>query len=238
MMKYTKSPFLGLELGFGLIALSLAGCSSVHKDYEYMSEPANQTKDRLEGGLVGQNQELNEAGIQKILANRVVLPRQVRLAVVRLPAPGENHGLSEINDETVSGFYQKNNWGPRIVSVIPTPELLLSKNPSISSLRQTAAYLQADAILVIKPMVRSDWKFMVFEKNKAIATSTLEVVLIDTRTGAVPYTTLVTEKASAVKSDQDFSEYEFELRAKKESETKAMLQVPQDVKTFLNSGAI
>ena len=88
-MKQTSLRFLGL----GSVALVLAACSSVHKDYGYMSEPGYQAKDRLEGGLVGTNQELNEAGIQKMLANRVLLPKQVRLAIVRLPGTAENHSF-------------------------------------------------------------------------------------------------------------------------------------------------
>jgi hypothetical protein len=231
-------PFLGLGLRFGLTGLLLAGCASVHKDYGYMSEASYQAKDRLEGGLVGPNQELNEVGIQKLLANRVVLPKQVRLAIVRLPGTTVNQGFDEIRDDTATGFYQKSNWGPRVGAVIPTPELLLSKNPTLASLRQTGAYLQADAVLVVKPLVRSDWKFMAFEKNKATATTTLEVILIDTRTGAVPYTTIVTESVSVAKSDQDFSETDYQLRTKKDSEAKAMLKVPEDLKIFLNSSSI
>lgn len=80
--------------------------------------------------------------------------------------------------------------------------------------------------------------FLALPKITVSIKSMLEVVLIDTRTGAVPYTTLVTESVSIAKSDQDFSESDFQLRSKKDSESKAMLKVPEDLKKFLNSGAI
>jgi hypothetical protein len=111
---------------------------------------------------------------------------------------------------------------------------MLAKPVTLSSLRQAAVLLQADALIIVKPASYGDWKYQWFEENKAKGITSLEVVLLDTRTSVVPYTSLVTETVEILKEKSDYSDDELMIRAKKASEKKALLQVGPSVQKFIS----
>jgi hypothetical protein len=118
--------------------------------------------------------------------------------------------------------------------VIPVPQVMIAKPVTLTGLRQAAVLLQADALLIIKPISYGDWKYQWFENEKAKGITSLEVLLLDTRTSVVPYTSVITETAELTKEKSDYSNYELMTRAKKASETKALLQVAPAVQKFIN----
>jgi hypothetical protein len=176
---------------------------------------------------------LTESAVQKILSSKVSFPKTINLAVVRI---ADSHGgldFQMIDQELAENFYSKTNWGARVQSIIPMPQVMVANPATLSSLRQSAVLLQADALLIIKPFSYGDWKFQWFEENKAKATTSLEVLLMDVRTSVVPYTAVITETVELEKNDKDYSQYELMSRAKKASESKALLQVSSFLQKFL-----
>ncbi|MCC7404152.1 MAG: hypothetical protein IT288_07110 [Bdellovibrionales bacterium] len=71
-----------------------------------------------------------------------------------------------------------------------------------------------------------------FENDKAKGVTSLEVLLLDTRTSVVPFTSLITEVAEVTKENGDYSTHELMSRAKKASEAKALLQIPSALHQF------
>jgi hypothetical protein len=192
-----------------------------------------QSKPKLTQSLLGPTDQLSEASIQKILSSKVALPKSIRLAVVRLSDSTEGFDTQTVDKELAEQFYGKANWGPRVQSIIPVPQVMLSKPVTLAALRQAAALLQADALVIIKPVSYADWKVQWFEENKAKGITSLEVLLLDTRTSVVPYTSLITETAEITKDKVDYDNQELMVRAKKASEAKALLQVAPAVQKFI-----
>lgn len=224
---------LNKSLAWVVLALTLTGCASKQKDYDYMAGAEYQNKPKLRQSLVNGNEPLSEAAVQKILSSKVALPKSISLAIVRLADSSDGLDFQTVDQEIANKFYGKENWGPRIRSIIPVPQVMLAKPVTLNSLRIAAVLLQADALLIIKPMSMGDWRFEWFEKDKAKGTTSLEVLLLDTRTSVVPYTSVITETAEVTKVSEDYSNYELMNRAKKSSESKALLQVPSAVQKFI-----
>lgn len=217
-----------------IAALSLAtGCATAKKDYDYMATKSYQSRPQLNQSLINGNEPLSEAAVQKILSSKVALPKMINLAIVRLDDSADGLDFQTIDKDVADKFYAKANWGSRVQSIIPVPQVMLSKPVTLIGLRQAAALLQADALLIIKPVSYGDWKFRLFDENKAKGITSLEILLMDTRTSVVPFTSLVTETAEIAKDGNDYNDYELTARAKKESESKALMQVAPAVQKFI-----
>jgi len=224
---------LFLKLVVGALAAGLVACATVQKDYDHMSNLDYQKRPQLRQALINASEPLNEAAVQKILSSKVAFPKTINLAIVRLTESVEGLDFQMIDQEISEKFYNKTNWGSRVQSIIPVPQVMIAKPATLASLRQTAVLLQADALLIIKPISFSDWKFQWFDGDKAKGITSLEVLLLDTRTSVVPYTSVVTETAEVTKDKSDYSNYELMNRAKKASENKALLQVGPALQKFM-----
>lgn len=226
---------LSLRFLFLMVSVGLVGCASVQKDYDHMAAPDYQKKPQLRQSLINGSEPLSEAAVQKILSSKVALPKSVNLAIVRLSDSSNELDFQTIDQEIADKFYNKANWGGRVQSITPVPQVMIAKPVTLTSLRQAAALLQADALLIIKPVSYGDWKFQWFEKDKAKGITSLEVLLLDTRTSVVPFTQVITETAEVSKDkESDYSNYELMSRAKKASEAKALLQVAPAVQKFIS----
>lgn len=216
-----------------LVLLAL-GCASAQKDYGHMSQAKYRSQPQLRQALLNGNEPLTEGAIQKILSSKVILPQKINLAIVRLSDSEDGIDFHVLDNELAEKFYKKENWGPRIQSLIPVPQMMLSRPVTLSGLRQAAVLLQADALLVIKPVSYVDWKFEWFENDTAKGMTSLEVLLLDSRTSVVPYTSLITETVEVVAKISDYNKYEMMNRARKSSETKAMLLIAPALHKFLS----
>ncbi|MEL6802970.1 MAG: hypothetical protein AAFO91_04205, partial [Bacteroidota bacterium] len=115
------------------------------------------------------------------------------------------------------------------------PSMLTSNQPNIFQLREAAVRLQADMLLVYT--VRSDlyYRYRTFQKNDAKAFATVEVLLLDTRTGVVPHTQILTRESYTSKADQDWSNEELRRRAENGAIMKALGDVGNGVREFLDA---
>jgi hypothetical protein len=215
-----------------LAAAAIVGCASKHKDFDHMDTDEYRSRPQLEQALVSANEPLTEAAVQKLLASRVALPKNINLAIVRLSEAG-GLDFQTLDEDVAERFYGRAAWGGRIQSIIPMPQMMVPKPITLASLRQAAVLLQADALLIVKPTSYADYKFR-FGENKAKGITSLEVILLDTRTSAVPFTSLITESAEILKNQEEYSNYELMARARKASEAKALTQIPVAVQKFLS----
>lgn len=195
---------------------------------EYRSKP------KLTTSLVNGTEPLSEAAVQKILSSKVSLPKSINLAIVRLSDSNDGLEFQTIDKEISDNFYNKSAWGGRVQSIIPVPQVMVARPVTLTSLRQAAVLLQADALLIIKPTSYSDWRFEFFNKDTAKSVTSLEVLLLDTRTSVVPFTSLVSETTELKAEGSDYSKQELMARAQKASESKALMNIPQEVQKFIS----
>ena len=215
-----------------LMILISYSCSSVQKNYKYMEESSYQSKPVMTRSLIDPSKPLTEDAIQKILNSKIKVPNKVSLAITRI---NSSYDFQRIDDEVANNFYDIKNWGNKVQSVIPVPQVLINAPINVSGLRRSAVLLQADLLLIVMPYSYGNWKFKWFEENKAKATTSLEVLLLDVRTGVIPFTSIITETIEISKNKKEYNNAELVSRARITSEKKALLQVASQVESFLKS---
>lgn len=212
--------------------LSVSACASAPKSFDQKFVEQYQSRVDLEKSLLEENGEIKEGNIEKILTTKVKLPDSLSIAIVRLPE-AEFNSVHTITKESASTFLDRKNWGSRVHAVIPLPQMLMAKEPNLKNLRQAAALLQADMLVIVRPASRKDWRMNFLSPDQAKAISSLEVLLMDVRTSVIPFTTLISEEAEVDESMSDYSKHELMLRATQQSELKASLQIPIQIKSYL-----
>jgi hypothetical protein len=105
---------------------------------------------------------------------------------------------------------------------------------SIPHLRHAAARFQADLILVYRTYSRTYEREKLFAAGETRAYCTLEALLIDTRTGVIPFSTIVTEDFSARRSKQDVDFNETIAKAEQQAIARAQLAMAAQVVQFSN----
>lgn len=145
---------------------------------------------------------LSDSVIAQLLAHRLVLPARIAVAVLHLPAtraasawywrdPGLSFGPA-VQDTALAALARLS----RVQRAVALPALVLRERPGVATLREAAARLQVDLILVYRPACQF------FERQPFVgsityrAACTLEGVVIDVRSGVFPYSGAVSRDSS------------------------------------------
>lgn len=161
------------------------------------------------------NSTISEENIQKLLDASYRLPGSIRVAMVRID---NNNAASRrynyfSNDEDylktqqsyLDSFTSKLRQSGRVKKVSVIPEIVVSKTPGFTQLREAAVRLQADVVVVysISSDIYSRYKMFSNPDLKAFATT--QLILLDVRTGMVPFSTIVTKDqfSKKMKSELD-----------------------------------
>lgn len=210
----------------------LLGCSTLPKQVSSDYLAKMQDRETIGESLLDEKGNLGEQEISRLLNSKIEIPRDLHLAVVFLS--DSNFFETKYLSPRMERFFDRKEWGGRVQAISPVPQSLLGKSSDLRSLRRAAALLQADMLLVIKPVTRSDWRFSFF-RSRAKAFSSVEVMLVDTRTSVVPFTVLSSGAIEQSEQEEDFSHSELIERAKLESEYKALEGIPRIIREYLES---
>ncbi len=157
---------------------------------------------------------LGDEAVARILSSKVELPAKAKLALMKFPdrTPGGYYSHDEeylkLQQSQVDTLTKALLASDQIAEVVPLPTLMTPAQVSIPVLREAAVRMQADMLLVFRVGSDTYWKYRVFAKDKVKSYSTCELVLLDLRTGLVPFTRVVSREQLEVKqpSDLDVSE--------------------------------
>lgn len=186
---------------------------------------------------------ISEENIQRILNGRVVLPDSLRVAIYRYSATSEAYrGSYYWRDEaylktqqsyidTLSNYL---NSSKSVEKVLMMPNLMTPAAISLSRLREASVRLQADAVLVFWITSNVYQKYKLFNKDEIKAFATCEVLLLDNRTGVIPFSTIVTRDKLVKKDAADASIYETQQRAEQGAILNTLNEVGKQIKVFLN----
>lgn len=220
---------------FLVVSCSSHKISSGHHSAEYNSRP------ELNESFLGKSPDnLSDEQIKKLLNSKVKTLNSVRLAVMKLGHSGVDYSFypqvyrdSQTIDKKNEKFYLALTNESKVDSIAVLPTFLMPKNVTLASLRDSAALLQANYLLILKTNSRSDFDFNVFKADEALAVANLEVALVDVATGVIPYTALITGKKTIKKNkEDDFNSHEFRIRARNEAENEALKNLLSDLITF------
>src|SRR5438045_8073525 len=93
--------------------------------------------------------------------------------------------------------------------------------------------MQADSLLVYRVGGNAYTKYRLFAKDKAKAYSTCELVLLDVRTGLVPFSRVVSRERLEVKQPGDLELSETMRRAEQASAADALQVAAEDLVKFI-----
>jgi hypothetical protein len=159
--------------------------------------PADAAPLAEELGLASGN--LADTALARLLHTRLALPRQVSVAVLHLPAAGIDYGwwrypsltaqLTAALADSVSAAIART---PRVARAAVLPTFIIGTQRAFTALQEAAARFQADVLLLYRPTCRVYEDAPVFGRITYQSTCTLEAVLLDTRTGLIPWAAVAT----------------------------------------------
>lgn len=237
------------ETSFAIIATvaMLSGCAK-GLDRTTMATPEYQAREPIATSLFPSDQAvLGDEAVSRILSSKLELPGRAKLAVMKFPE-GENSG---------SRYYGRYYWrdeeylklqqlqveklgstllaSERIAEVTPLPSLMTPKQAAIPVLREAAVRMQADLLLVYRITSDTYSQYRAFAKDKLKAYSTCEIVVLDIRTGLVPFTRVLSREREELKKGTDLDLSETMRRAEQGAALDTLKAAVDDFVHFLAS---
>lgn len=186
------------------------------------------------------NASISEENIQKILEGNYRLPQQLRVAIVRLDNTSQRRSYwgdeqyLKTQQSYLDLFQEKLKQSARVANVSIIPDLLISKSPSFTTIREAAVRMQADAVVIytINSDLYSKYKF--FSKPDIKAFATTQLIMLDVRTGLIPFSCIVTKDALSQKAKEELDNTEASNRIQNEAVLLAINDIGQKITAFLN----
>lgn len=222
-----------------LVAIvTVVGCRSPARDTIVRSQPEAPASFSL---FSGAGNTLSDSTIAQLLDTPVQIPDSARIAVLQVSTRGSvpsysYYRLTERELDAQEAYLDtlRAQLLPGGVGEVEfLPSLLVPEEPSIPVLREIAVRLQADALLVFRVSsdLFQDARF--FDNDEFKAYATCEAVLMDVRTGALPFSTVVTRSYLTKKRKDDLSNADARRRAEQEAVLLALVGMGDQVATFL-----
>jgi len=226
---------------FVLVMSALVGCAIPHSttsrpDAYYDSASAAQTGDSL---FSGDAATLSDEAINTILNYKYRPPELSRVALMpfgREAWSGWSEELSLASEQVQAEVLDTLRSSPSVYDASYLPSILIPENRSVPHLREAAARYQADLLLVYRSYCRTFERYRLFAADKSRAYCGVEAVLLDTRTGLVPLTSVTSQSYDVVENRTDTNFRETSLRAQLEATAHALGQVSSEVVKFLAAG--
>ncbi len=186
---------------------------------------------------------ISEEDIQRLLASEILIRDSMRIAILNFNSSGlqkyRGYGYFEEEYIRLQQEYQQlirealeNN--SKVESVITMPQLLLGDEPNIFTLRESAVRLQADMLLVFTNKSDIYYRYKMFKKNEVKAYASSEVLLLDIRTGIIPFSEITSSETLLMKDkEQDLNDSDLRRRAEQQAILNSLSEAAQRLNEFL-----
>jgi hypothetical protein len=188
------------------------------------------------------NATISEENIQMILDGHYELPEVLRVALVKLESKQRQRNFYWTSEEYLKTqqsylelFTEKFKNSHRVTTISIIPDLLISSNPTFMNIRESAVRTQADVVAIFSITSEVYSKYKVFSPDLIKAFATTEFILLDVRTGLIPFSTIVTKDYQSKKQKEDFDNAEAINRVKNEAVLLTINEIGQQLTEFLNS---
>ena len=222
------------------LLIGLSSCGSTRIPSSTFSAPPSNPEPLTRSLFNFEGRSISEDDIARILSSEIQLPDTVRLAILNYSSSSVNRYYSsywsneeflKLQQSFIDIFKNKLEANGKVKRVILMPKLMIGNNPNIFTLRESAVRLQADLFLIFS--INSDiyYRYKVFKKDEAKAYATAEALLMDVRTGIIPYSEIVTHEKQVTKDNTlDLTDQDTQKRA----ENGAVQMTLEDLSTRLN----
>ncbi|KAA3438506.1 hypothetical protein [Rufibacter hautae] len=224
-----------------LSCLLLSACTVSQPTGPYVEQQGiNSFTDPLTQSLFADKAStISEENIQRMLFAPYKLPSPIRVALVNL----ENASVKRYqwNDEA----YQKSQQAyadlledqlkksGKVTKVTIVPDLLLPQPTSFTGLREAAVRMQADMVLVYSTTHDVYAQYKLFSKSDIKAFATTQALLLDVRTGIVPFSAIVTKDTLSQKKDNELDQQEARRRIQQEAVLLTLQEMGKRLQDFL-----
>lgn len=225
-----------------LVSIVLASCSgpkqiSSPNDYTYVNEPPPITQSLFDD----KSATISEENIQKILDGKYTLPNNLRVPFVQLESSLNQMEYYYWSDEEymkaqqqyLDLFTDKFKNSKRVTRISTIPDILISKNPSFTSIRESAVRTQSDIVVIYSITSAIYSQYRLFAKTNIKAFATTQLIVLDVRTGLVPFTTIVTKDFQDKKQNPDLNENEAMNRIKNQAVLLTIEEIGKQISNFL-----
>lgn len=225
-----------------IIVLLASGCTGVsttsRPDSYYAEADLAQTASLPVSSLFSSDSDvLSDEDIRRIIAHRYKPQNQNRIGVI---TTGQNYWygwsdeLARAGSDVQSRLIDTLRASPLIYDASYLPSLLVPEKKTVGHYREAASRYQADLLLTYRASCRTYEKYRFLSPDKSRSYCNIEAVLLDTRTGIVPFTTLVSRGFSALKSESDLNIRETMRKAELAAVSEALEMVGKEVAGFLS----
>lgn len=180
---------------------------------------------------------LSNEDVEKILEFRFIPQTLNRIAILPMGQTywhGWSDELDRAGEAVQNALVEKLRRTPSVYDASYLPTLLVPEKKTIGHLREAAARYQADLLLIYKASFKTYEKYRLLSPDESKAYCNLEAVLLDTRTGIVPFTILVSRTYTAEKQKTEMNFYETIRKAQLSALENALAEVGNEVVDFLS----
>jgi hypothetical protein len=182
---------------------------------------------------------MSDEAIERILYASVAIPEDARLVVLNYGNHRRHDWWSEeisnLDQEAVNSFLEAVRQSDRIVYASVLPSMVAPARQSVPYMRKAAARCQADLIFLYRTISKTYRRQRVLADDQTKAYCVVEAVMIDTRTGIVPFATAVVKTYTAVEGKDDFNSIETRHKAELKAAGEALSEIGQQLVEFLAS---
>jgi hypothetical protein len=185
---------------------------------------------------------ISEDNIQKVLDGNYKLPQKLRVAIVSLQSQSRTKRYYWSDEQYLKTqqsyldlFSQKIRLSPRVAGISIIPDLLISTSPSFTNIREAAVRMQADVVVVYS--ISSDMysRYKLFSKTDIKAFATTQFILLDIRTGLIPFSAIVTRDVLSQMKKDELDQAEASARVQNEAVLLTIDEIGKNITEFLNN---
>jgi len=215
-----------------LCLLSGCGKTAPTTAADYYASSAYQNRDVLSQSLFKSDQMvLSNEEIEKILGSKIQLPREGHLTVLRLGASQEVLSWAFLSG--AQNPLSILDSSPRLNRVSWLPSLLIPEKLTVPLLREAAARFQADLLLVYRSPCQRFQDYRLFGTDQAQTYCIAEGILLDVRTGVIPFSTATTQEVRVEEKPEDVNFRETMQKAEAQATAQALTELAQQLSEFL-----
>lgn len=224
-----------------LSVIALAGCamepvSTVDRSDVYYESLRAGEAGGTQSLFTSDEAVLSDGDISKILAHRYTAPRSNRIGVIALGRSfwfGYSEELARTGTDIQTGMVGKLRASPRVYDASYLPTLLIPEKRTVGHYREAAARYQADLLLIYQAACRTYEKYRLFSRDEAKSFCNVEAVILDVRTGIVPFTVTVSRDFMTRENKEDLNFRETRARAELKALADALAEIGDEVVGFL-----
>lgn len=222
-----------------LVMLLVTGCSSIatqNRPHDYYSPGQNNaSKKPLFGTSEGM---LADKDIERILNYRLQLPSKNRIAILKLSSDSYwryySNDFAQLTESIATDFIGQLRSSSRVYDASFLPSMLIPEQRTVPYLREAAARYQADLLLAYRSNCSTFEKYKFIDPNETKAYCSVEAVLLDIRSGIVPFTVVSSNEFRATKSEGDTNFSETIKKAELAAVSKSLKEVASQLNVFLS----